>query len=167
LQYLTAEWEATMKMIRSTVERTVDESRELLKTAYKDAFYCEGGCTCEFVEARYSHLVASYKEIQDSIAWYEKEISVREAYFGELDVNCPKFLELDERVELNEILGREIANLDGWLDDGFELEDSVDQAAFEAKYGFKYESSEFDRYFAAADRGDDYNQATETDLTKI
>jgi len=160
-----------MKMIRTTVERTVDESRVLLKTAYKDAFYCEGGCTCEFVEARYSHLVASYREIQDSIKWYENEISVRLAYFDQLDTNCPKFLEMDDRVGMGVTLVAEIAALDGWMDDGFELEDSVDQAAFEAKYGFKYESSEFDRYFAVAgeetDRGEDYNQATETNLNEL
>jgi len=166
-EYLTLEWEETMKMIRSTVEHTVSESRELLKQAYKDAFYCEGGCTCEFVEARYSHLVASYKEIQDSIVWYENEIDVRLNYFTELDTHCVHFLELDERAALEETLQGEIADLDGWLDDGFELEDSVDQIAFEAKYGFKYESSEFDRYFAAADRTSDYNQATETDLSSL
>jgi hypothetical protein len=33
-----------------------------------------------------------------------------------------------------------------WNEDGFELEDAVDQEKFEQAYGFKYESSTFDRW---------------------
>ena len=45
-QYISVEWQETMKSIKSIVTNTIVESRELLKEAYKAAFYCEGGCTC-------------------------------------------------------------------------------------------------------------------------
>lgn len=151
-----------MASIKTIITSTIDESRVLLQDAYKAAFYCEGGCTCEFVETRFAHLVASYQEVESSIAWYEREISVRLGYFGELDVNCSHFEEDDNRDELNAELEEELAGVKDWLDDGFELEEVVDQEAFAAKYGFKYESSEFDRYFEGKDRTADYNQATET-----
>ena len=100
-QYISVEWQETMKSIKSIVTNTIVESRELLKEAYKAAFYCDGGCTCEFVEARYSHLVASYKEVESSISWYEQEISVRLGYFGELDDNCPHHDDEDKRAALD------------------------------------------------------------------
>jgi len=151
-----------MKNIQTTIVQTITDSRELLKKAYKDAFYCEGGCTCEFVEARFAHLIASYTEVEESIKWYEQEINVRLNYFTELDVNCPHHLDQDNRPVINGRLDDELLAINEWLEDDFELEDVVDQAAFEKKYGFEYESSEFDRYFAGQDRGDDYNQAKET-----
>lgn len=153
-----------MASIKSVITSTIDESRILLQDAYKAAFYCEGGCTCEFVETRFAHLVASYKEVETSISWYEREIDVRLGYFDELDVDCYHFTEKDERAELNAEHQREIEGVKDWLDDGFELENVVDQEAFEEKYGFKYESSEFDRYFEGKDRTADYNQALETDF---
>jgi len=97
-----------------------------------------------------------------SIDWYVDEIAIRINYFTELDVNCPHHDDKDNRVALDADLTGELAAINEWLEDDFELEDVVDQEAFKAKYGFKYESSEFDRYFAGQDRGDDYNQATET-----
>jgi len=151
-----------MKNIQTTIVQTITDSRELLKKAYKDAFYCEGGCTCEFVEARFAHLIASYEEVVTSIAWYETEIGIRLNYFTQLDVNCPHHDDKDRRIEIDAGFVIELDAINEWLEDDFELEDVVDQAAFEKKYGFKYESSEFDRYFAGPDRGADYNQATET-----
>jgi len=40
----------------------------------------------------------------------------------------------------------EIAALADWKNDGYEMENVVDQTAFEARYGFEYESSRFDEY---------------------
>jgi hypothetical protein len=161
-QYISVEWQNTMASIKSVITSTINDSRVLLQEAYKAAFYCEGGCTCEFVETRFAHLVASYKEVETSIEWYQREIDVRLGYFGELDRDCPHFDEKDERDALNAEHAAEIEGIKDWLDDGFELEEVVDQQAFEAKYGFRYESSEFDRYFEGKDRSEDYNQATET-----
>ena len=39
-----------------------------------------------------------------------------------------------------------MAAIQEWNEDGFELEDAVDQEKFEQAYGFKYESSTFDRW---------------------
>lgn len=71
-------------------------------------------------------------------------------------------MEEDNREILAGELEREIAGISDWLEDGFELEEVVDQTAFKAKYGFEYESSEFDRYFEGKDRTATYNQAEET-----
>jgi len=110
-EYISVEWQNTMTSIKSIITSTIDDSRVLLQEAYKAAFYCEGGCTCEFVETRFAHLVASYKEVESSIEWYEREIDVRLNYFTELDVNCSHFLEEDNRPAINADLEGEIAGI--------------------------------------------------------
>jgi len=40
-----------------------------------------------------------------------------------------------------------IAALADWKNDGFELEDAVDQAAFRNEFGFEYESQRFDSVY--------------------
>jgi len=40
-----------------------------------------------------------------------------------------------------------IAALADWKNDGFELEDAVDQAAFKEEFGFEYESQRFDSVY--------------------
>jgi len=110
-EYISVEWQNTMTSIKSIITSTIDDSRVLLQEAYKAAFYCEGGCTCEFVETRFAHLVASYKEVESSIEWYEREIEVRLNYFTELDVNCSHFSEEDNRVDINAILDDDMASI--------------------------------------------------------
>lgn len=127
--------------------------------AYKDAFSCEPGCPCEFVENRYSYLLATVKEIDTSIAWYESEIAVRKGYVTELDTDCINF-DAEYQIEWDVLEAdflRESGDIADWLNDDFELDSLVDQEAFKAKYNFEYTSSEFDRYFETADRGDNLN----------
>lgn len=73
-----------------------------MEAAYKEAFSCEPGCACEFVENRYAYLISTIKEIDTSIDWYKSEISVRKGYIEALDDSCvrlnvkydPKWLDI-------------------------------------------------------------------------
>jgi len=48
--------------------------------------------------------------------------------------------------EMEEDAAAAIAALADWKNDGYEMENVVDQAAFADAYGFEYESSRFDEY---------------------
>jgi hypothetical protein len=85
------EWKRIMTDIRILIETTVKESKDILTTTYKDAFNCDPGCKCEFIDNRYAYLLTTVEEITESIEWYQSEIDVRGDYITELDINCPKF----------------------------------------------------------------------------
>lgn len=40
-----------------------------------------------------------------------------------------------------------VAAMDDWMNDGYELQDAVDQSKFEETYGFKYDSHRWDSYY--------------------
>lgn len=144
-----AEWITILTNIQDVISSTVDHSRIIMEAAYKDAFSCEPGCPCEFVENRYAYLISTIREIDTSIAWYESEIAVRKTYIGELDTTCPRFWDEfnPQWADLKTEHDNKVASIKDWQNDDHELDSLVDQDAFYAKYGFKYTSSEFDRYF--------------------
>lgn len=82
------EWTTVVTDISKIVERTIDDSRQIMEAAYKEAFSCEPGCACEFVENRYAYLISTIKEIDTSIEWYKSEIAVRKGYITSLDHSC-------------------------------------------------------------------------------
>lgn len=42
-------------------------TREHLESAYSDAFYCDHGCECQFVENTYSYLLTQIEEYEAEI----------------------------------------------------------------------------------------------------
>lgn len=56
--------------IKEAIQRTVQKTRKHLKSAYEDAFYCDHGCECQFVEEQYSYLLAQIESHEaDITAW--------------------------------------------------------------------------------------------------
>lgn len=144
-------WSEAMEQIQTKLTNAMIVSQQKIKDSYTDAFQCDHGCKCKFIEEQYNELNRQIEAKQVEIAGHNASIDVQMGLIEGYEVDPCDFSEIEAEYlglweEMEEDADVAIKALANWMDDGYEMENVVDQEAFAAAYGFEYESSRFDEY---------------------
>jgi hypothetical protein len=144
-------WSEAMEQIQTKLQNAMIVSQELIEKSYTAANQCEHGCKCKFIEDQYKELNRQIEAKNQEIAGHEAAIDVQMGLIEGYEVDPCDFTEIQEEyldlwADMEEENAAAIAALADWKNDGYEMENVVDQEAFAKAYGFEYESSRFDDY---------------------
>ena len=57
------EWNKALVNIQTELTDTINQAKKKMENAYTDAYYCDDGCTCEFIDNSYTFLRAQIDTI--------------------------------------------------------------------------------------------------------
>ena len=151
-QTLFVNWSGSITKVQGYLREAFDKTAAELQSSYDEASQCEHGCTCQKIENSYAFILSEIEQLDTQINAHEARILELEAEIKSKEVFPCEFssIRADTQLEwerLQEQFEEDIEMIADWRNDEFELEDAVDQDAFEQTYGFKYESSKMDQYY--------------------
>lgn len=77
-QEVMSQWESAITAVKNTLAATIAVSQHKFKQAYEDAFFCDHGCQCQFIEKQYTELNNAINEKLGLISRLEVEIDMWE-----------------------------------------------------------------------------------------
>lgn len=139
--------------IQQAIETTVKNTRKHLKSAYEDAYYCDHGCECQFVENTYTYLLTQIEEHETRIEGWKNEQTVLFGRIESVPYECEKeFSGIRDEYEakwaaMDAENQAQINALADWTADGWEMDSAVDQERFYEEFGFRYSAERFDKFY--------------------
>jgi hypothetical protein len=125
----------------------------MIEAAYEDAYNCPHGCGCQFISGTYNNLMWEIEQRKTKIDEIQVDIEARWIEIDEVN-SAP----CDFNGIISEWKGRwdswerehqedlAVYDSDYWRTDNWNMDEAVDQDAFNEMYGFDYSAEDFDKY---------------------
>lgn len=153
---IAVEWENGLKEIQTVIENLFTISKTKMTVAYNEAWECEHGCSCQYIETQYAYIKSQISKIEEEIVTLEDRIKVVQGNIDGVHENCDfSALEAEWQTTSSELQTQyesELAAVKGWREDAYEIENAVDQEQFAKDNGFEYSSELFDKVYEGEDQ---------------
>lgn len=148
---MSVRWSEATSQIRMHLETLITNSHSKMRVAYEAAYNCAHGCGCKFIEEQYTEIKNEIDERQAEIDELEGDILGLKAEIEGINDTICDFSDLIGEYtlkwqDMEDTHVEEMEALADWETDDWDMDQVVNQEAFEEAYGFKYEVERFDLY---------------------
>lgn len=147
---LLQDWEKRIQKIVDHLQAFGRTANQELSNAYDAAFECDHGCECRYIENQYVFLVAQIEKFEEEIRELESRSATVLESIGNVNDECDFSAQRADweaqKRALDQQWQEQLDAVAAWDEDGWDMEEAIDQERFIADQGFRYESDIFDTY---------------------
>lgn len=82
------QWKSGLAEIAEIIKGVEKKTRDHLTSAYDEAYYCDHGCECQFVEGQYTMLLEKIESLEADIGVWKADIDVVQAKIDGVPYSC-------------------------------------------------------------------------------